>query len=219
MSNPRSSRRRSARVATLHVNVATEDPSSPRQSELLSDRVSGAGPPALSLIRNADLAEVPGSFANDQPSLPTFDSTPFEFAVVGHSILSSRDRWTLQLIGARFRYKEEELEDDVDFRDKHPSNLFIIHSIVTYNALSRQFVAANNRYSKRNLHFIFYSVDDVNDFEIAPVASFEPTLQERRRFYVFYQSSETSQSISSYNVASQNDEEDCFGAFMQGVTL
>ena len=145
----------------------------------------------MSLIRNVDLTEVPGSFANDQPNLPTFDSTPFEFATVGHSILSSRDRWTLQLIGAMFRYKEEELEDDVNFRDKHPSNLFIIHSIVTYNALSRQFVTANNRYSKRNLHFIFYSVDDVNDFEIVPVASFEPTLQERRRFYVFYQSSES----------------------------
>ena len=123
--------------------------------------------------------------------MPTFDSTPFEFAVVGHSILSSRDRWTLQLIGARFRYKEEELEDDVNFRDKRPSSLFITHSIVAYNALSRQFVTANNRYSKRNLHFIFYSVDDVNDFEIVPVASFEPSLQERRRFYVFYQSSES----------------------------
>ena len=111
MSNPRSSRRRSARVATFRVNVATEVPSSPMQSDSLSDRVSGAGPPALSLIRNADLAEVPDSFANTQPSLPTFDASTFEFAVAGHSILSSRDRWALQLIGARFRYKEEELED------------------------------------------------------------------------------------------------------------
>ena len=138
MSKPRSSRRTSARIATFHVDDEIEISSFRQRRESLRDRVSGAGPPTLSLIRSVDLLEAPGSFANDQPSLPTFDSTPFEFAVVGHSILSSRDRWTLQLIGARFRYKEEELEDDVNFRDKRPSNLFIIHSIVAYNALSRR---------------------------------------------------------------------------------
>ena len=74
-----------------------------QRGESLGDRASGAGPATLSLIRNVDLAEVPGSFANAQPSLPTFDATAFEFAVAGHSILSSRDRWALQLIGARFR--------------------------------------------------------------------------------------------------------------------
>ena len=160
MSKPRSSRRTSARIATFHVDDEIEISSFRQRRESLRDRVSGAGPPTLSLIRNVDLTEVPGSFANDQPSLPTFDSTPFEFAVVGHSILSSRDRWTLQLIGARFRYKEEELEDDVDFRDKHPSNLFTIHSIVTYNALSRQFVAANtnNRYSKYYYVLLLYFI-------------------------------------------------------------
>ena len=107
MSKPRSSRRTSARIATFHVDDEIEISSFRQRRESLRD-----------LIRNVDLTEVPGSFANDQPNLPTFDSTPFEFATVGHSILSSRDRLTLQLIGAMFRRKEEELEDDVNFRDK-----------------------------------------------------------------------------------------------------
>ena len=32
---------------------------------------------------------------------------------------------------------------------------------------------------KRNLHFIFYSIDDIDDYEISPVASFDPSLSER----------------------------------------
>ena len=103
MSKPRSSRRTSARIATFHVDDEIEISSFRQRRESLGDRASGAGPPTLSLIRSVDLAEAPGSFANAQPSLPTFDATAFEFAVAGHSILSSRDRWALQLIGARFR--------------------------------------------------------------------------------------------------------------------
>ena len=218
MSNPRSSRRRSARVATLHVNVATEDPSSPRQSELLSDRVSGAGPPALSLIRNADLAEVPGSFAYIQPSLPTFDASPFQFAVVHHDILSSRDRWTSQLVGRSFRYKDGEQEDDLPFRNNNPSNLFTIHALVTYNADRSQFITANNSYSKKSLHFLFYSSDILNDYELVPASSFHPSLIERRRFYYLCQPNGSNDVVSFANEVNQSDAEESFGAFMQGST-
>ena len=55
MSNPRSSRRTSARVATFHVDDEIEISSSLLRSDSLGDRVSGAGPPALSLQGNADL--------------------------------------------------------------------------------------------------------------------------------------------------------------------
>ena len=64
MSNPRSSRRTSARIATFHVDDEIEISSFRQRRESLGDRASGAGPPTLSLIRNVDLAEVPGSFAN-----------------------------------------------------------------------------------------------------------------------------------------------------------
>ena len=126
MSNPRSSRRTSARIATFHVDDEIEISSSLQQREALSDRISGAGPPALSLERNADLIEVPGSFAKTQSSLPTFEVNAFQFSIVGHAILSSRDRWAFQLIGSRFRYKEEELEDDMQFKTEHPSNVFVL---------------------------------------------------------------------------------------------
>ena len=63
MSNPRSSRRTSARIATFHVDDEIEISSSLQQREALGDRVSGAGPPALSLQGDADLAEAPGSLA------------------------------------------------------------------------------------------------------------------------------------------------------------
>ena len=62
-------------------------------------------------------------------------------------------------VGRTFRYKEEEFEDDLEFKSKHPSNMFIAHSIVVYNADKRQFMPANVRYARKNLHIICYSVD------------------------------------------------------------
>jgi len=66
MSNPRSSRRTSARIATFHVDDEIEISSSLLQNDSLDDRVSGAGPPALSLQSDADLTEVPDSFVHDE---------------------------------------------------------------------------------------------------------------------------------------------------------
>ena len=149
MSKPRSSRRTSARIAAFHVDDEIEISSSLQQREALGDRVSGAGPPALSLERNADLAEVPGSFTDAESTLPTFDASAFDFAIIDHTILSSRDSWVLQLIGRVFRYKEEELEDDLQFKSKHPSNVFVIHSIVTHSSDRKEFIHANVRYSER----------------------------------------------------------------------
>ena len=114
-------------MLTFHVDDEIEISSSLQQREALGDRASGAGPPALSLERNADLVEVPGSFTNAESTLPTFDASAFDFAIIDHTILSSRDSWALQLIviGRVFRYKEEELEDDLQFKSKHPSNAFV----------------------------------------------------------------------------------------------
>ena len=50
---------------------------------------------------------------------------------------------------------------------------------MTYNADRKEFMQANIRYFRKSLHFIFYSLDETNDYEIAPVASFDPTLPDR----------------------------------------
>ena len=111
MSNPRSSRRTSARVATFHVDDEIEISSSLLQSDSLGDGASGAGPPALSLQGNADLAEVPGSIVCNESYLPTFDTRPFEFAFIDDRALASRDRWALELVvKTRFKYKDYEFE-------------------------------------------------------------------------------------------------------------
>ena len=76
-------------------------------------------------------------------------------------------------------------------------------------------MTANNKCSKRRLHFVFYSVDEINDYEAAPVASFDPTSQERRRLYTLYQPNGINQNVSSTNTVIQNDAEEQFGAYMQ----
>ena len=188
MSNPRSSRRKCARVATFHVDDEIEISSSILQSDSLHDRVSGAGPPVLSLQGNADLAEVPGSIVCNEPYLPTFDTRSFEFAVIDDRALSSLDRWALELVGKRFKYEDHEFEGDQEFKmkHKHPSNLFVIHSLVVYSGEKKKFIPANVRYAKRNLHFIFYSLDDLNDYEITPVASFDANLLDRDKIFVIH---------------------------------
>ena len=103
MSNPRSSRRTSARVATFHVDDEIEISSSLLRSDSLGDRVSGAGPPALSLQGDADLTEVPGSIAHNGYMEPTFDASRFSFAVVDDKVIAPGDRWAKSLIGKSFK--------------------------------------------------------------------------------------------------------------------
>ena len=65
---------------------------------------------------------------------------------------------------------------------KPSTRLFVIRFIVTYSADRKELMPANIRYSKKSLRFIFYSLDETNDYEIAPVASFDPTLPDRVPF-------------------------------------
>ena len=182
MSNPRSSRRTSARIATFRVDDEVEISSSLLQTDSLHDRIPGAGPPVASLQGNTDLAEVPDSFVHNGYMDPSFDVNTFAFATVDQSIMVPADRWAQLLVGKQFRYKNEELEDDLIFKRKRPTNVFVVYSIVTYSADKMQFLPANLRCSKRNLHFLCYSMDAVDDYELIPIKSFHAALQERERF-------------------------------------
>ena len=88
---------------------------------------------------------------------------------------------------------------------------------MTYNADRKEFMQANIRYFRKSLHFIFYSLDETNDYEIAPVASFDPTLPDRSKLYVFQQTSGMAHNVNSGNVATPDASEEQFGAYMQGV--
>ena len=88
---------------------------------------------------------------------------------------------------------------------------------MTYNADRKEFMQANIRYFRKSLHFIFYLLDETNDYEIAPVASFDPTLPDRSKFYVFQQMSGMVHNVNSGNVATPDASEEQFGAYMQGV--
>ena len=126
MSNPRSSRRTCARVATFHVNDGIAVSPSSCQSDSLGDRASGAGPPALSLQDNVDLAEVPGSNAYNEYAWvnPTFNVNSFAYAVMTSKYVTSKDAWAFDFIGKVFQYKELEREDDVEYRNNNLSNRF-----------------------------------------------------------------------------------------------
>ena len=91
------------------------------QSDSLDDRASGAGPPASPLQGDVDLAEAPGSCVYNEP---TFDAHVFESSLIDDRIVSSRDSWISSLIGKRFKCKELEFEDDLEFKQRRPSSLF-----------------------------------------------------------------------------------------------
>ena len=161
---------------------------------------------------NADLAEVPGSIAYNESIAPTFDVRSFEFASINDRMLATSDKWALELVGKTFKYKEHELEGDQQFKFRNPSSLFIIHSVVVYNAEKKEFLHANVRYAKKSLHFIFYSVDDLGEWEISPVVSFNPRLLERKRFYVFQHLDDLPHGSTSSVIDNEH-----YGDFMQGV--
>ena len=206
MSNPRSSKRTSARIATFHVDDEIEISSSLLQNDSLDDRVSGAGPPALSLQSDADLTEVPDSFVHDES---------IEFGIHGldsfrmdQRHVTEKDSWVFSLSGKWFKYKELELEDDLDFKSKHPSNRFRVHCLVHYNGSKRRFLNKSVNYARRNLYFICYSVDDPYDYELVPIASFHPKLSERDRFYQLIDSFENFQGDVDLNVVTLRIEVD-----------
>ena len=63
---------------------------------------------------------------------PSFDDSDFVSSVMVDK-LASGSQWALSLLGKSFCFKELELEDDPAFRDRHPSNTFIINTIVSQN--------------------------------------------------------------------------------------
>ena len=96
----------------------------------LVDEDVGDEPPVASPQENVDLEEVndfPGH--RSVPRTPTFDDNGFEEYKMDERYVSSRDDWILSLIGKSFHYKELELEDDLVFKDRHPTNIFTIHSV------------------------------------------------------------------------------------------
>ena len=172
----------------------------------------------LSLQGNTDLAEVPDSFVHNGYMDPSFDVNTFAFATVDQSVMVPADRWAQLLVGKQFRYKNEELEDDLIFKRKHPTNVFAIYSIVTYSADKMQFLPANLRYSKRNLHFLCYSMDAVDDYELIPIKSFHAALQERERFYqTLPLEAEFAQNFNFNTNEVHEDNSDQSVDFMQGV--
>ena len=123
MSNPRSSQRTCARVATFHVDDEIEISSSLLQSDSLGDRASGAGPPALSLQGDADLAEAPGSVACNDDALPnpTLSVDRFGHSAVASRLLISKESWALETIGSALHHKGLEHEDDLAYKSSDRS--------------------------------------------------------------------------------------------------
>ena len=99
--------------------------------------------------------------------------------------VTEQDAWIFAFIGKWFRFKDLELEDDPEFRSRHPSNCFKIHQLVHYDGTNRRFMPATVRYARKRLYFICYSVDNVSDYEMMPIKAFHPSLEERNRFYSF----------------------------------
>ena len=150
----------------------------------LGDEVSGTGSPTTPTQEDVDLAEVNAPVVNQSNvNKMNFGIQGFENFRMDRRYVGVKDSWAFLLLGQWFKYKELELEDDLDFKAKHPSNKFRIHSIVNYNASKRKFLDASVNYVKKNLYFICYSADTPSDYEVAPVASLHPKLSEREKFY------------------------------------
>ena len=109
----------------------------------------------------------------------------FAYSVMTSKCVTSKDSWAFDMIGKIFHYKELEREDDIEYRNNNISNTSIIHSLVLYDGKSKKFLKSSVRYATRCLHFLFYSVDNVDEYELAPAASFHPKMKEGSRFYCF----------------------------------
>ena len=68
---------------------------------------------------------------------PSFDDDGFAFAKAHEKTMAPCDRWAQRLIGKRFRRKDEELEDDRQFKTAHPTSVFVVFSIVVRSAEKR----------------------------------------------------------------------------------
>ena len=94
-------------------------------------------------------------------------------------------------------------------KSRWTSSRFVINTIASYDPVRRLFIPATIRCSNRSLHFVFYSVDVTEEYELSPIASFSPNLPENRRFYSMQEGSR------SHMLPSPPNAEEF--AFMQGV--
>ena len=118
----------------------------------LGDEVSGTGSPTTPIQEDVDLAEVNGPVVNQSNANKLyFGIQGFENFRMDRRYVGVKDSWALLLLGEWFKYKELELEDDLAFKAKHPSNKFRIHSMVNYNGSRRKFLNASVNYARRNL--------------------------------------------------------------------
>ena len=142
-------------------------------------------PPTTPIDGGVDLSELNGPLNEDSFSMPFFDQRIMKDSLMDRRKVTSTDDWVFELINLKFRFKDLDLEaDHLDFRRIHSSNLFVIHSVVLYDGDVQEFLPASIRYARKNLHFVFFSVDDPGDFELVPVVSFHPKLSEPQRFYI-----------------------------------
>ena len=102
--------------------------------------------------------------------------------------VTSTDDWVFELINLKFRFlfKDLDLEDDhFQFNCIRSSNFFVIHSVALYDGDGQELLPASIsvRRARKSLRFVFFSIDDPGDFELAPVASSHPKLSESQRLY------------------------------------
>ena len=136
------------------------------------------------IIASSNLAEVNGPVVNQSNVNKTrFGIQGFESFRIDRRHVGVKDSWVSLLLGQWLKHKELELEDDSDFKDKHPSNKLRIHSLVNYNGSRRKLLNASVNYARKSLRFVCYATDVPSDYEVAPVASFHPKLSERSKFY------------------------------------
>ena len=143
------------------------------ETQPLGDEVSGTESPAASLQVGVDPAGVNGLVVPQEVLYqPSFDVDDLESFRINDRHVIDQDAWSFDFIGKWFRFKDLELEDDPEFRSRHPSNRFRIHHLVHYDGTRRRFIPATVRYAKKSLYFICYSVDNVSDYELVPIKSF-----------------------------------------------
>ena len=113
-STPRSSRRRCTRRSSRE-DVVIGSPYLTSRS--LGDEVSGTGSPTTPIREDVDLAEV------NQPVVAQSNANETDFGIEGYvdyrmerRHVADEDSWALSLLGQWLRYKELELEDDLEFK-------------------------------------------------------------------------------------------------------
>ena len=114
-STPRSSRRRCTRRSSRE-DVVIGSPYLTSRS--LGDEVSGTGSPATTLQVGVDPAGVNGLVAPQEGfHQPNFHVDNLESYRMDDRFVAERDAWCFAFIGKWFRFKDMELEDDLDFKD------------------------------------------------------------------------------------------------------